>query len=384
MAFASDASMFVILTGSVGEGKTTQMASAITATDADGVALFAPCLMLVAEASTYGTAGRLLNNPAACVVWPVADCDEALDALSACFPDGGPLTVAEARRKEWEHRCKVADASKRPKPPAPEAIPPHIGNLTLRSTAVDTISTLYKGSAKQASQIAREEIASGANKRQKTARTTSNHGALNNSMDQGRYAAGRCQALIDRLNGITQHHRGVLVLVSCHTRPAEADVTIGTGDNAVTEKRVIGSSPDLGATKPITAGCSAPGWSATWADLAAKANVIWHCFAEYPDHSNYSADQAIARGAEHQTVFGVITSRGTYRGPGRVMWVKSQGNPGEPMEAFMNLPNIWSAAHPVTDPSHGIVPSADPNLGLILAQVVAATNSTRAPHAVAC
>ena len=248
--FATDQSMLLVLTGAVNEGKTTQLVSIIGAVDLDTKAqLFTPCLFLVAEASSYGTAGRILTDPALCVVWPVADCDEAVDALRECFPDGGPLTIAEARAREHAARCKAADKDKRPRPPAPAPLPANIGSLTLRSVAIDTISTLYQGSAKTAANIAREEIASGANKRIKSTRSTNNNGAMNNSMDQGRFAANRCQILIDRLNGITQHHRGVLVVVTCHTRPLEADEITGSGEQATTVCRVIGSAPSLGATK---------------------------------------------------------------------------------------------------------------------------------------
>ena len=384
--FATDQSMLLVLTGAVNEGKTTQLASIIKAVDLDtGEFLFTPCLFLVAEASSYGTAGPLLSNPAMCVVWPVADCDEALAALNECFPDGGPLTIAEARKREHDARCKAADKDKRPRPQAPADIPAHIGKMTLRSVAVDTISTLYKGSEKTAANISREDIAAGKAGKfaPKTTRSTSNHGAMNNSMDQGRFASGRCQLLIDRMNGITQHHRGVLVVVSCHTRPLEADVTTGSGENVTTEKRVVGSAPGLGATKTAASGCKAPTWSATWNDLSAKANVIVHCFAEYPDFGDVSLSRAIEKGAQQQTAYGVVTVRGTYDGIGRCLWVKSQGAPGTPMEHFLNLPNIWSAKYPIADPSFGIVPSADPNIGLVLSHVVKAQRHP-APHAVAC
>lgn len=368
-SFVTDQSLFFIITGENNVGKSWQFKTALEATDIEtGEDLFTPCLYLQAEASTSGTLGKILMNPAKCVVWRVADCDEALAALNACFPDGGALTIAEARRKEHEHRCKLAEKDKRPKPPAPAEVPPHVGKMTLRSIAVDTASTLHKGSAKTAMAIAREEIESGANKRVKTTRTTSNVGALNSAMDQGRYAAMRCDALTDRLNGITQHHPGVLVLVSVHTTSATADVKVsGEGETPKYETRVIGAAPDLGATKTQGPDCLVPGWSKSWSNLAAKANVIWHAGAEYPNLRNMDLGTAneAATDPANQTAFYVITQRGEYRGVGRCMWVKVQGSAGEPMEHFLNLPNIWCDKYPSP-----YAPCPSPNLGLVLARVV--------------
>ena len=369
MSFASDQSIFFIITGETNVGKSWQFKSALEATDiTTGEDLFTPCLYLMAEASTSGTIGKLLQNPAKCVVWRVADCDEALAALNACFPDGGALTIAEARRKEHEHRCKLAEKDKRPKPPPPADVPPHVGKMTLRSIAVDTLSTLYKGSAKTAMAIAREEIEAGKNNRIKTTRTTSNVGALNSAMDQGRYAAMRCDALTDRLNGITQHHPGVLVLASAHTTSATADVKVsGEGETPKYETRVIGAAPDLGATKTQGPDCLVPGWSKCWLNLSAKANVIWHAGAEYANLRNMDLGAAneAACDPSNQTAFYVITQRGEYRGVGRCMWVKVQGAPGEPMEHFLNLPNVWCEKYPSP-----YAPSPSPNLGLVLARVV--------------
>lgn len=368
-SFVTDQSLFFIITGENNVGKSWQFKTALEATDIEtGEDLFTPCLYLQAEASTSGTLGKILMNPAKCVVWRVADCDEALAALNACFPDGGALTIAEARRKEHEHRCKLAEKDKRPKPPAPAEVPPHVGKMTLRSIAVDTASTLHKGSAKTAMAIAREEIESGANKRVKTTRTTSNVGALNSAMDQGRYAAMRCDALTDRLNGITQHHPGVLVLVSVHTTSATADVKVsGEGETPKYETRVIGAAPDLGATKTQGPDCLVPGWSKSWSNLAAKANVIWHAGAEYPNLRNMDLGTAneAATDPANQTAFYVITQRGEYRGVGRCMWVKVQGSAGEPMEHFLNLPNIWCDKYPSQ-----YAPSTSPDLGLVLSRVV--------------
>lgn len=375
-AFVTDQSLFFVITGAIGVGKTRQIASAIQATDDDGAQMYLPCLYLLAEASAYGTAGPLLQNPA-CVVWPVTDCDDALDAASQCFPDGGPLTVAEARKRAHEARCKAAAKDKRPAPAAPPPIPEHIGRMTLRSLAVDTLTTLHKGSQKTAMAIEKEKIEAGGNKRIKTTRTTDNFGALNNSRDQHRFAAMRCDALTDRLNGISQHHPGVLILVSVHTRPAEMDVVIGSGENAVTEKRVCGETPDLGATKVQAAGVTSPGWPAAWNNLAAKANIIWHAFAEYPDLGAGDLQAANDRASEQQPVFGVITMRGKYPKLGFVQWVKSQGTHDEPIAHFVNLPAIWSASVA----TNYELPAPSPDLGVVLRRVVA---STLARHAVAC
>jgi len=371
MSFVTDQSFFFIITGETNVGKSWQFLSALEATDLDtGEELHTPCLYLAAEASTSGTLGKFLRDPKKCVVWPVADCDEAREALNACFPDGGACTIAEARTLEWKHRCKLAEKDKRPKPPEPAKLPADIGALTLRSIAVDTMSTLYKGSAKAAMHITAEEIEGGTNRRMKTTRTTSNVGALNSAMDQGRYAANRCDALTDRLNGISQHHPGVLILVSVHTTSATADVKV-SDDPVKFETRVIGSAPDLGATKVQGPNCLAPAWSKCWANLAAKANVIWHAGAEYPDLSNMglAAANHAACDPVNQTAFYVITQRGSYQTIGRCMWVKVQGAPGEPMEHFLNLPSIWSERYPSE-----YAPCPSPNLGVILSRVVKAYN----------
>ncbi len=372
MSFVTDQSLFIIITGEINVGKSWQFKSALEATSLDtGEELFTPCLYLVAEPSTSGTLGKFLQDASKCVVWRVADCDEALAALNACFPDGGALTIAEARRKEHEHRCRLAEKDKRPKPTPPAEVPPAVGRLTLRSIVVDTLSTLYKGSGKTAMAIAREEIESGGNpnsKRPKTTRTTSNVGALNSAMDQGRFAAMRCDALTDRLNGVAQHHAGVLVLLSVHTTSATADVKVsGEGEAPKYETRVIGASPDLGATKTQGPDCLVPGWSKSWMNVAAKANVVWHAGAEYPNLRNMDLGAAndAATDPANQTAFYVITQRGEYRGVGRCMWVKVQGSAGEPMEHFLNLPNVWCEKYPSP-----YAPTPSPNLGLILSRVV--------------
>ena len=61
MSFASDQSIFFIITGEQNVGKSWQFKTALEATSIDtGEELFTPCLCLVAEASTSGTLGRLL------------------------------------------------------------------------------------------------------------------------------------------------------------------------------------------------------------------------------------------------------------------------------------------------------------------------------------
>jgi hypothetical protein len=67
----------------------------------------------------------------------------------------------------------------------------------------------------------------------------------------------------------------------------------------------------------------------------------------------------------NQTAFYVITQRGEYRGVGRCMRVKVQGSEGEPMEHFLNLPNVWCDKYPSP-----YAPTPSPNLGLILSRVV--------------
>ena len=101
----------------------------------------APTLFLVAESSSEGTIGAILNDPSRACVWPVKDCEDATRALTACFPRSGPVTLGDAKRLWYAQACKtVADDqaaavkaamdSKQPHPaplplPAPPIASPH-------------------------------------------------------------------------------------------------------------------------------------------------------------------------------------------------------------------------------------------------------------------
>lgn len=340
--------MFAVLTGAVNSGKSFQILSVLTA-QVDGDRFALPCLFIMAEASGEGTAGAVLNDPGACVVWPCSDCEQALEALRECFPESGPLTLGQA--KAAAHKALVARSVKSESAP-PRPPPAHLNDaLYLRSLVVDTASTLYHGSVATAY---RELLAAAGGKA--VARSGGKGAEYNDPRKTNALAAKRCGDMLDRLNGIAMRHRGLIILVSCHTAPAMQ----ARGDDAV----CVGEGPYLGALKTADAGVTVPGYSASWNSLAAKATVVWHCFETAPDlRGKTLAEVNALASAPNAGAYGVITKKGTYPGLGAVLWVKRQGGDG-PLGLFGDLPAYWHPSATVPENIASLIPT--PNLGRVL------------------
>ena len=369
-------SLFVIITGAVNTGKSYQITSLLTA-HVDGEPVATPTLFLLAEASGEGTAAEVLNDPGLCCVWPVADCDEAIEALQECFSKAGPVTLGEAKRRWHKVACRrvadenlralAEDKSARPMdPPPPLASSPRDG-IVLRSVVVDTGTSLYQGSINT---YVRNSMAE-AEKKQKGSskdRSGKKDAPWNNSMNTNAFAAARFQAFTDRLNAVTQHTRGLIALVTVHTRPS---VRLMAAEGGEKQQVVVGETPALGATKIGDVGLAANGYSATWSILAGKANVIWHCFDDVPDLSNVATDDLNAPTTKRVT-YGVITDKCKTAKRGVVDWVKRQGGEG-PWSIFDSLPMYW---HPNVkcDPATAAF-SPTPNIGKVVAFALKAARS---------
>ena len=357
-------SAFIVVTGGINSGKSFQLGSVLTA-KVDGERFALPCAVILAESSGEGTLGEILLNPGACVVWPCSTCDQATEALNILFPDAGPLTLGQA--KAALHKTLVARsviAKSRP----PEPPPAHPNNrLQLRSVITDTASSLYRGSEKEAYRQLLAEA--GGKPGVSPGGKKAGDARYNDPRETHKLAAKRCGDMLDRLNGIAMANRGLIVLVSCHTEPAMQ----ATKDGAI----CVGEVPSLGGAKTMAVGVDVPGFSKTWDALAAKANVIWHCFETIPDlsaggstdlHSiNERAEVADKDGSAFR---GVITRKGKYPGLGAVLWVKRQGGDG-PLGVFGSLPAYWHPAVP-----H---PMGTPNLGMVFSWAI--TESRKTNHA---
>lgn len=354
--YALPGSAFVILTGNINDGKTHQMKSLLEAVGEDGEPLVAPVLMLIAEASGEGTAGDFIADESLCLVWGVHTADDADDVLAKVFPPNrGPLTLGEARRLKWEADCEIAKASKQAPPPPPK--PTKRDHMVIRAIGVDSGSTLYASQMVKFGNEAREANRGQNVKRGKDTST--------NTRDQAKLAAARMVALIDRLNGITQRHRGTLVVVACHVRRQIEQMTTGgpgTGSPLEVHRDVVGWAPDLGASEAVRAGVLATGYSATWQHLAAKANIIWHLFSVAPDFRQVQKTDINTRG--YRMTYGAITMRGNYP-EGQVMWVKRQGGSGW-LGFFDELPPYWHESAPWEHSE--VYPS--PDLGAVLSHCV--------------
>lgn len=349
-------SVFVVLTGAVNSGKSYQATSVLLA-EVDGERIACPVLYILAEASGEGTAGQVLLDPGACVVWPCADCEDATEAVKACFPDSGPLTLGAAKKAAYDavvKRC-VKEKTVPPAPPVKHAN----DDKQLRALAVDTASTLYHGSVMT---TYRRLLAEGNGRL-----TASAKGApWNDPRKTNAGAAKHCGDMIDRLNGVAMRHRGVIILVSCHTAPAMES----RGDDAV----CVGEGPYLGALKTADAGVSVPGYSASWNSLAAKATVVWHCFETAPDFRGRTVGEINNMASEFGLDgYGVITRKGTYPGLGAVKWIKRQGGDG-PLGIFAVLPAYWHPSVEVSPQIEAI--SKHPDLGAVLSYAITACRST--------
>lgn len=343
--------VYFVATGAVNSGKSHQFASLLTA-EVDGDRFALPCLYIMAEASAEGTVGEVLLDPGACCVWPCASFDDALEALRACFPDSGPVTLGAAKQAAYEARAKQAAADKAPPPPRPVAHPNDA--LSLRSLVVDTASKLYQGSLQVTYRALLAEAGGKVGTKQ-----GGREARYNDDRELHKGAAKRCADFTDRLNGVALH-RGLFILVSCHTTAAMRK----DGDDAV----CFGEAPNLGSPKKLAAGVNIPAYSRSWDHLAASANIIWHCFETAMDHTGKSIAEVNARvEAEGDARFGVITQKGTYPDIGPVKWVKRQGGDG-PLNIFAHAPPYWHARANI--PEHIRQISETPNLGKMLAYAI--------------
>lgn len=354
-------SFFVVLTGAVGSGK-TQQATRLLLAEVGGQRICAPAVYGLAEASAEGTAGEVLLDPAACLVWPVVDCEDAMSMVRACFPSSGPLTLGAARAALHKLQVERALAEKATPPPQPDATARD--HEPLRACVVDTMTTLYKGSVA----TARRKLKAESLAKNKGSDKAGKQGAeYNDDRHLHGYAARVAKDLVDALGGLNRH-RGLVTLVTVHTSPAkETTTTKGADGKDEVHEMVVGEAPSLGSPKPVQAGLLVAAYSETWDTLAAKANAIWHCYASVPNlRAESDADvnaAAEAGGVRH----GVITMRGQYRGLGKVLWVKKQGGEG-PLGIFASLPAVW---HPDVPNSMGPA-FRGPDLGVVLSTAVEA------------
>ena len=129
----------------------------------------------------------------------------------------------------------------------------------------------------------------------------------------------------------------------------------------------VGEAPNLGSSKDVQQGILVSAYSESWDTLAAKANVVLHCYASVPNlRTENDADvnaAAEAVGVRH----GVITMRATYKGLGSVLWAKRQGGEG-PLGIFASLPAVW---HPDVPNSMG-ERYKSPDLGVVISRAVEA------------
>lgn len=350
-------SLFVIITGAVNAGKSYQLLSILDA-EVDGQSVATPTLFLVAESSSEGTIGAILNDPSRACVWPVKDCEDATRALTACFPRSGPVTLGDAKRLWYAQAVKLAEADK-VAPPAPPVASPN-DRVLLRSAVIDTMTTLYRGSTMTAKRLYETEAAK-KNKGLPVETVNKKEDPSLNDMNLHQYAARVCGLLIDRLNAVTAH-RGTMVFVTVHTCPAHVHVQGAAGEPTI--KMTVGETPNLGANAPVKLGLSVPSFSQTWNNLAAKANIVVHSFAAIPEYGATGLDNINSDKAP-SVVYGIITDRGVdYPKIGSVLWAKRQDGDG-PWAYLSQMPRYWHPAAKCDDVIKERV-SATPNLGAML------------------
>lgn len=368
-------SLFVIITGAVNSGKSFQLLSILEA-DVDGQAVATPTLFLLCESSSEGTIGKIINDPALACVWPVKDCGEAIDALAACFPRSGPVTLgtAKAAWHAWavktakdEHAAAVKAAQEaKVQPPAQPPVPvplarSHADDVVLRSVAVDSATTLYRGSVNTGKRLNAEE-ARRKNRGVAVLSTNKKEDPSQSDMNNHQYAARVCHDLIDRLNAVTAH-RGTMVFVTCHTGPATQIIQGAPSEPAV--KVTVGETPSLGTSPPVKEGLSVPSFSKVWDALAAKANVVVHAFADIANYNTTSLDN-INADETTGTLFGLITERSAnYPRLGPVLWVKRQDGAG-PWGYLACMPRYWHPSVPCS-PKIAEYVSQTPSIGKMLA-----------------
>lgn len=327
--YALPGSVFVITTGQPGQGKSEQILRLLQARAPDGSPAVLPVVVLLAESSGEGTMGDLFISPDV-LVWPVRTCDEASAVLRVLFPEGRtPLTLAEAKAA---HHKAMSDAAKKGGLPPPEKHPASaMDQWPIRGVGVDSISTLLRGQKAAVRDASRPRESTAAGDKYKI--STSGRDLENDQKRIAALATGPAQNLVDALSGLTMRHRGLLVAVACHTR-AHIEVC---GSGADRTETACGEAPDFGAPKAVKAGANATGFADLWQTLAAKANIIWHCYATAPDLRGVPAEQI--NDPENRERWGVVTRKGVYPGVESVKWVKCQG--GGWLGWFGALPALW-------------------------------------------
>lgn len=321
-------SLFFIVTGQPNNGKTEQAVRLMTSRWPDGVPAIAPFLMLTVEASSEGTAAEAMADESMCLVWPVADFEEAREVLSTVFPEGRPpLTLREARLAKHKADALKASAAKgRATPPPPGPVPTDA--LTIGGALVDSASTLLRAQKTIVRETAREE---------NRGKTSVSGKALEN--DQKRVAGiatGPAQDFVDALSSVAVRNRGTVVCVSVHTRGQFQAVK---GEGGEMKEILVGEAPDFGAPKVLAVGMRAAPYSDLWMTLHAKANIAWHVYGESPDFSA-EADLKNVNAPGRDVTFGAVTMRGRYPGLGAVLWPKRQGGEGWLAE-FDRVPRVW-------------------------------------------
>lgn len=351
-------SYFVVLTGAVGSGKSFQ-ANALVKADVDGERVCAPMVWGLAEASAEGTAGEVLLDESACLVWPVVDCEDALRMVRACFPSTGPLTLGAARMALHKLQVDRAIAERVDPPPVPRPTPRD--GEPLRAVVVDTATTLYRGSVA----TARRKLMAEAEAKGRGGKAGKQGAEYNDDRHLHGYAARVAKDLVDGL-GALHRHRGLVVVVTVHTAPDYEIITTTGPDGRPEQKRVcVGEAPDLGSRGDVQAGLDVAPYSATWFQLAAKANTIWHCYASTPDFSRAVDADVNAESESFGSRHGVITRLGKYRYRGKVLWAKRQGGEG-PLGIFASVPAVWHPDVPHGQP--GVL--ASPDLGWVVTNAV--------------
>src|SRR5574338_704209 len=332
-------SVFLIVTGQTNNGKSYQMMRALGArSPEDGLPAVAPALVLFFEASGEGTMGELVADSTMCLVWTVQSCDEAREVLRRVFPEGrAPLSLAEAKALRHADESAKAAAAKMPPPPPPDAGP--LDAWPIRSVGVDSASSGLRAQKAAIRDRARaERLAKDKSKGVAPGPSTSGKDLENDQKRIAALATGPAQNLVDALKGLTQRHRGLAVVVACHTRPLIETLVVGEPPNVEKVERAIGEAPDFGAPKSVVAGIAATGYADLWQALAQSAGVIWHCYATTPNYASMQPDKI--NSAEHGTLFGAVTERGPYPRLGPVMWPKRQAGEGW-LGMFDAAPRLW-------------------------------------------
>ena len=346
-------SLFFIVTGQPNNGKTEQAIRLMTSRWPDGTPAVAPFLMLTVEASSEGTAAEAMADESMCLVWPVADFEEARAVLGAVFPEGrAPLTLREAREHKQRFDIGKAVAGRKPISHPPLATV-STDALPIGGVLVDSASTLLRAQKTAVRETARE-----ANK----GKTSVSGRDLEN--DQKRVAAlatGPAQDFVDALSSVAVRNRGTVVCVSVHTR-AQFQAVKGEGGEA--KDVVVGEAPDFGAPKVLAVGMRAAPYSDLWMTLHAKANIVWHGYGEAPDFtSDPNLSNVNAPGKD--VTFGAVTMRGRYPGLGAVLWPKRQGGDGWLAE-FDRVPRVW---HPDVPWPLSIDPSTEHHAAMLATSV---------------